>query len=1089
MKKCTHCEHDNPTTSNFCNNCGANLNPSDPGAKAAPLSNIKKPKRRAERRQLTILFCDLVGSTPLSEQLDPEEFRQVILDYHQIAETVIARHGGHVGNYLGDGLLVYFGYPEGLEDAPKAGVQAGLEIIEAVAEANREWVAAGRIPIKIRIGIHTGLVVVDDHLALGETVNTAARLEGLAPHNGLVVSPKTMNLIQGWFEVKSTGIHNLKGISEPMEVFQIMKESGAKTRLDIAKGRGLSPLVGREHELRHLTEHWAQAKNGKGSLLLLGGEAGIGKSRLVDSIEKQIDQESGNLLLAARCSAYQRNSAFYPIIELLEKGVFQFDSSDGPQEKLIKIERFLLHSGLDFKMAMPLFTEFLSIPSKQFPPLIMSPVAKRQKTMEGLTKVLLHLATDKPLLFVIEDLHWADASTLEWLKLFLEEFPKRAIFMLCTTRPSFRPDWTERPDVTQLTLQRLTSEEMANICHHQTKGKALPKEVLEQITNKTEGVPLFVEELTKMVLESNLLVEKQNDFELAGPLSSLSIPSTLQDSLLARLDRLSNVKEIVQMGSVLGREFSFEILNAVLPQMEEENSLAKSLSQLLEAEIFYLKGKGQQSVYQFKHALIQDAAYESLLKSRRQQLHRQVANVLEHQFAGTVQTQPELLAHHFTEAGQPLQAIPNWLKAGQMASQKNATSEAIAHLEKGIDLLPNVREETARNNLELDFRLTLGGTFVVSHGFPHPKVKETFNRARDIAQTIEISPKLALVLLNLLSYYMNTEDYKAHDELSTYMGKLAKDPAHGYWFELFNDQLGGDVGIIQGKFKQANQSYQRVLEIFDPTLPFPWELSPSGHLEVGTKAWQMVCLQILGHIDQAKSLSDNHLSFAKEHKDSMTLYHIYTFPALLNLVAREWKSAEKDLEIYLPIVREFGDPVFMLTADVYYNIAKGFQGDIKAFETAVGLVNVCFDIGFKAFAVSMSSYIAEQYFCIGEHKSALSWIKKIMDHVNKTGSHIHTAELFRVKGLALQALGEPDTVVENNFKEALELSIKQAAKTYELRAACDLARLWQKQRKTNEAKDLLKGTYDWFTEGFDSVDLQEAKALLSELSTNDLVKG
>jgi predicted ATPase len=729
---------------------------------------------------------------------------------------------------------------------------------------------------------------------------------------------------------------------------------------------------------------------------------------------------------------------------------------------------------------MPLFAEFLSIPSKQFSPLIMSPFAKRQKVMEGITQALLSKTINQSVLFVIEDLHWVDASTLEWLNLFLDQLPTRSIFTLCTTRPSFRPDWHEHSGVKEISLLRLSTEDMAKICHHQTRGRVLPKEILKQIAVKTEGVPLFVEELTKMMLESDLLIEKGDGFDVVGLLSSMAIPSTLQDSLLARLDRLSNVKEIVQIGAVLGREFSIEMLNAVLPEKAE--TMEQSLSQLLDAEIFYRSSHGKQFVYQFKHALIQDAAYESLLKSRRQQLHYQVANMLENQFAETAQTQPELLAHHFTEAGQPLKAIPVWLQAGQQASQKNATTEAIAHLEKGIELLPHIIEEPDRNNLELDFRLTLGGTFVVSHGFPHPKVKETFNRARDIAQTMELSPKLALVLFNLLSYYFNTEDYNAVDELSDYMLTLAEDPENGYWFELFAIHLGGGGSkVIKGDFREASKAHQRVLKLFNPSLPFPWELAPSGHIEVCAKVWWMICLQALGYMDQAKSIFDQHLSFSQEHKDSMTLYHIYTFPALYALEAREWKVCENIMEEYLPIVKKFGDPIFTLTAEVYYNIAKSFQGDQTAFDSAANLINICFNIGFKAFAVSMSPYIGEQYFRIGQHESALTWIEKMLDHVNQTGSHMHTAELLRIKGLTLQAIGKPDKFVEENFTQALELSRKQSAKTFELRAASDLAKLWKKQGKTKEAYDLLKCVYDWFTEGFDSVDLVEARELLNAL--------
>jgi len=1076
MKVCVQCQYENSSQSNFCSKCGARL--SDTDVQSFSNSKEKKTNRLAERRQLTILFCDMVGSTPLSEQLDPEEYRQVITDYHEVAEKVLMQYNGHIAQYLGDGLLVYFGYPEGLEDAPKLGVQAGLGILKAVADANKGWEAEGKTSIKIRVGVHTGLVVVDDHLALGETVNIAARLEGLAPHNGLVITPQTLDLVKGWFQVKSIGKLTLKGISEPMEIFQVLSESGAKTRLEAAKSRGLSPLVGRTVEICALEECWEQAKSGKGNLLLINGEAGIGKSRLVDTMEELIVLDRTSWFAAARCSAYQRNSAFYPVIEMFEKYLFQFETADSPEDKLIKLEGLLLETKLDYKSEMALLAEFLSITTDQFPQLVMSPFAKRQKTMDSLTRLLLYKANIQPVFFVLEDLHWADASTLEWLNQFIKELPTHNIFALCTTRTNFRPDWKESLDFKQIDLKRLSVEDIEEICHHQTNGKTLPEEILKQITFKTEGVPLFVEELTKMIIESDLLMEKIDGFELAGTISSLAIPSTLQDALLARLDGLSEVKEIVQMGAVMGRQFSLEILNAVLPQ--KGINMKQAMSQLLQAEIFYQLTPGEKSVYQFKHALIQDAAYESLLKSRRQQMHLRVANVLERQFIETVQTQPELLAHHFTEAGQPLKAIPIWLKAGQQASQKNATSEAIAHLEKGIDLLPHIKKKEDRNNLELDFRLTLGGTFVVFYGFPHPKVKETFNRARDIAQTIEVSPKLALILFNLLSYYFNTEDHRSAEELSVYIRKLAKDRENGYWFELIVNQLSAG-SIAKGELEKAERGYRRVLELFDPSLPFPWELAPSGYIEIGAKSWQMVCLYIMGYLDQAKNLSDHHLSYAKDHKDSMTLYHIYTFPALYGLESREWKLSEKIMEEYMPIVRAFGDPIFTLTAEVYYNIAKAFQGHRSAFDKAVDLINVCYNVGFKAFAVTMSPYIGEQYLRVGEYESALNWIEKILDHVFTTGSHVHTAELFRIKGLTLHALGKPDNVIEENFSKALVLSREQSARTFELRAAGDLAKLWQNQGKSDEAYELMKGVYDWFTEGFDSPDLKEARGILDTL--------
>ena len=581
-------------------------------------------------------------------------------------------------------------------------------------------------------------------------------------------------------------------------------------------------------------------------------------------------------------------------------------------------------------------------------------------------------------------------------------------------------------------------------------------------------------------MKLGLLIEKDDSYDLVESKSSIAIPSTLQDSLLARLDRLSEVRDVVQMGAVLGREFSFDMLTAVLPRKTDQ--MERSLSKLLENEIFQeRKTSGVHSGYQFKHALIQDAAYESLLKSDRHQLHHRVANVLEHQFTNITQSQPEILAHHYTEASMPVQALPIWLKAGQQASQKNASSEAIAHLVKGLGLLDHLESQEERKHMELDFKITLGGTYVVSHGFPHPKVKETFNNARDIAQNMDPSPKLALVLFNLLGYYFNTEDYAAAHAIADHMMTLAQDPEHGYWFEISANQLHGGVHGVTGNFERAAEQYSRVLSLFDPKLPFPWELAPSGYIEIGAKAWLMVMHQILGQLEEARDLFDHHLSYANDHEDSMTLYHIYTFPALYSLLAREWRTAEEILDRYLPIVREFGDQVFMLTADVYDCIARAFQDDREAFEKSLQFMSVCFDIGFKAFATTVSFWIAELYNYYSDHEGCIAWCDKILAHTGETGTTLAKAELIRIRGLALQQLGKPTNEIEDHFKEALDIARSQSAKLFELRAVMDLAKLWNSQNRKTDAIDLLEQSYNAFTGGFDSVDLQEAKSLLEDL--------
>lgn len=1067
MKQCGQCFNENSAEALFCSHCGSPLEVSG--------SPAQKPRRAAERRQLTILFCDLVGSTALSANMDPEEFRQIILDYHAVAENRIRQFGGHVAQYLGDGLLVYFGYPEGLEDAPRAAVRAGLGILESVKQANQEWTIAGRNPIEVRIGIHTGLAVVDEHLALGGSVNIAARLEGLAPHNGLVISPDTLHLVHGWFKIQSLGKQVLKGIVEPMEVFQVIEETSVKSPIEIAKSKGLSPLVGREIELLELQSYWKMANQQKGQLVLLEGEAGIGKSRLVDTVINEVGADPNHIILEILCSSYHQHSAFYPVLEVVKKDLLKFAAQDSLDEKLSKLEGFLIKSDMDIKQGTPLMLEFLSLQSEGYPPLVMSPIAKRQLILNSLVEIFLNQAANQPLLLILEDLHWVDASTLEWFNLLIAKLPNSGILVLCTTRPGFQATWDQ---FNHIKLNRLTENSITSICNHQTGGKALPALILNQIADKTEGVPLFVEELTKTILESDLLQENDHSFELIGDIDRLSIPSTLQDSLIARLDRLSDARTIVQVSSVLGREFSFDMLHAVVPG--NVDNLEHSLLQLLEAEIFYKEGLNSHSIYRFKHALIQETAYNSQLLKHRQQLHLKVANVLEHQFKETAELQPELLAHHYTEGSKPLKALPKWLQAGQKASQKHANSEAIAHLSKGLKLLNHVESEVTRNSLELDFRLTLGGAYVVHYGYPHSMVGEEFNRARKITQKVELNSKLAFVLMNLVSYYFNIEDYQNADSVMSQALELSQNQEHGYLF-MVATIAGWNSQILRGNLSFARKGLENIIGKYDPAIPIPLELTPGGDMRITAIAWLIVCLQVSGVHSRAKKMADEMMALSDSYRDSRTLYHIYTFHALHSLEARKWKKATDVMNKYLPIAGDFGDPIFALTADVYYSIAMGFQEDRSAFEKAVELVNTCHEIGFRAFAVCMAVWIGELHLKYGELQPALNWIDKYLNHVEKTGTNIHTAELFRVRGKILQAMGKPDADIEYHFGKALEISREQGAKTFELRSAVDQAQLWHRQDKTKEGYQILKEVFDWFPDDTNSEDIRTANSVLKDL--------
>jgi predicted ATPase len=610
-------------------------------------------------------------------------------------------------------------------------------------------------------------------LALGETPNLAARLQGIAAPNTVVISAATLQLLGGFFACQSLGTWLLRGLPQPLEVYQVLHESMARSRLEAAGSTSLTPLVGREQEVTLLRERWAQVKDGLGQVVLLSGEAGIGKSRLVQVLKEHVAAEPQAWLTPCQCSPYYQNTALYPMIDLLERVALRFEREESPPQKRSKLEGFLVQYGLPLAEAVPLFASLLSLPlPANYAPLTMSPAQQKQQTLQALLTILLRIAAQQPVLFVMEDLHWVDPSTLEFLSLLVDQGPTAHILALLTFRPDFSPPWTGRAHLTQVTLNRLPRRQAAEMTNQVVHGKALPTEVLEQVVAKTDGVPLFVEELTKMVLESGLLQEREERYELTGPLPPLAIPATLHDSLMARLDRLATVKALAQLGATLGREFSYELLQAVSPW--DEGALQRGLHQLVEAEFLYQQGLPPQATYRFKHALIQDTAYQSLLRSTRQRHHQHIAQVLEELFPETVEAQPELLAHHYTEAGLSAPAIPYWLKAGQRASARSAHVEAITHLTRGIELLETLPATPQHSQHELPLHIALGASLIATKGYAAPEVEQTYARARQLCQHLEDPYQLYPVLRGLWSYYLVHAEYHTAHALGEQLLTLAQ---------------------------------------------------------------------------------------------------------------------------------------------------------------------------------------------------------------------------------------------------------------------------------------------------------------------------
>ncbi|HEV8718487.1 MAG TPA: AAA family ATPase, partial [Candidatus Binatia bacterium] len=948
-------------------------------------------------------------------------------------------------------------------------------------------------PLQVRIGIHTGLVVAGEMGAgdtreplaiVGETPNIAARLQEVATPDTVVLSTATYRLIQGYFECQDLGPYTLKGIPTPVPVYQVLKESGAQSRFEVVATTGLTPLVGREQEVGLLLERWERAKEGEGQVVLLSGEAGIGKSRLVQVLKEHVAGES-QARVECRCSPYYQNSALYPVIDHLQR-LLQLRREDTPEQKLGKLERTLEQYGFSLPEVVPLFASLLSLPlPERYAPLSLTPQKQKQKTLEALLTWLLKEAEKQPVRFVMEDLHWVDPSTLEFLSLLIDQAPTTRLYILLTFRPEFSPPWASRSHLTQITLSRLARRQAEVMVEKVAGGKTLPAEVIQQVITKTDGVPLFVEELTKTVLESGLLREAEGRYELTGPLPPLAIPTTLQDSLMARLDRLASVREVVQLGATLGREFTYELLRAVSPL--DEVTLQRELARLVEAELLYQRGLPPQSTYLFKHALIQDAAYQSLLKSKRQQYHQQIAQVLEERFAETREIHPELLAHHYTEAGFIAQAIPYWQRAGQRAAQRSANVEAISYLTKGLELLKTQPNTPKRAQQELALQTTLGPVLIAAKGYTASEVEHAYTRALELCRQMrEEIPQLFPVLRGLQVFYFMRAEHKTACELAEQLLTLAQrvqDPVLllGAHFAL------GETLYFLGEVASAWEHLEEGLALYDPqqSRSVVWA---GSHPAVQCLSFGASALWLLGYPDQALKRNREALTLAQELSHPFSLAMALVWAALLHQHRREGQLAQEKAEAVIALASEQEFPLWLAAGTLFRGLALAEQGQeeegIAQLRQGAGQAT-----GAQVFRPLYLALLAKAYGKVGQVEEGLTVLAEALAVVDKTGERVWEAELYRLKGeltLKQSEVRGPESEVQKEaeacFKKAIEIARRQSAKSLELRAATSLSRLWQKQGRKEEARQVLAEIYNWFTEGFDTKDLQEAKGLLEELS-------
>jgi predicted ATPase/class 3 adenylate cyclase len=1040
-----------------------------------------------------VIFCDLVDSTKLSSQLDPEEYRDVVRAYQAACTEVIQRYDGHIAQLLGDGLLVYFGYPQAHEDDAQRAVRTGLGILDAMRDLHQRLQQAKGIQLAIRIGIHTGLVVVgsmgeagrQEQLALGEVPNIASRIEGLAEPNTVAISEATYRLIQGYFACQDLGAQPLRGIPESVRVYQVLGESGATSRLDVAQPRGLTPLVGREQEVGLLLERWEQVKAGQGHVVLLTGDAGIGKSRLVQMLKEHV-AHAPHTRWECRSAEYSQNTALFPLTDLFQR-LLRFEAHEPPDEKLGKLEHALSQYRLPLEESVLLFAPLLSlpIPEHHYPPLTLSPQRQRQKTLETIVAVLLELAEHQPVLFIVEDLHWTDPTTLELLNLVIEQIPTTSLLMVLTCRPHFQPAWHHRSYITEMTLNHLSHSQVEQIVTGMTGGKILPKEVRAQIIEKTDGVPLFVEEMTKAILESGHLKAVDGHYELTGAFSTFAIPATLQDSLMARLDRLATAKAVAQYAAVIGRQFAYDLLSMV--SQLDAATLQRALGRLVEAEIVYQRGLPPQAIYVFKHALIQDTAYESLLKSTRQQYHQRIAQMLEAQFPETAETQPELLAQHYTEARLPEQALRYWQRAGQRALQGSAYTEAIAHLRQGLAVLTTLPETPARLQQELALQVALGPALLATQGLASAEMERTYARARALCVQVGDTPQLFPVLRGLIQYYVGRGQVQTALQLGEQLLRVAQGQPGPAPRLLAHYQMG-NVLFLRGKPAAARTHYTQALALYDPQAHRALAVRYGQDLGMMSHSYLARALRPLGFPAQALQHSQAARTLAEAVAHPYSLAQTLFWAAYVHYCRREVLAAHEQAAAAMTLATEQGFALWVAQATVLHGWALAMQGQSEAGIAAIqqGLA-AYLATGSKPFQPLGLRLLVEAYGAGGHPDEGLHALAEALAEalavMETTEPSSSSAELHRLKGALLLQQAVPEAAqAAACFQQALDIARQQQEKAWELRAATSLARLWQSQDKRQEAYALLAPVYGWCTEGFDTADLQEAKALLEALA-------
>ena len=1053
---------------------------------SAPSPN---PEDRAERRQVTVMFSDLVGSTALSARMDPEDLREVISAYQKCVAETVGRFGGFVAKYMGDGVLIYFGYPQAHEDDAERAVRAGLDLVAAVSDLKTH------AALQTRVGIATGLVVVGDLIGsgasqeqaiVGETPNLAARLQGIAEPNSVVIAESTRKLVGNLFELDDLGAKDLKGISGPVRGWAALRPSSVESRFEAMHASGLTELIGREEEVEILLRRWSKIKIGGGQVVLLSGEAGIGKSRLTAALLERFADEP-HTRLRSFCSPQHTDSAFYPIIGQMERAA-ALSRNDSLQAKLDKLDAMLAQSSTSAQDAA-LLAEMLSLPNDgRYPALELTPQQRRQKTLEALVSQIVALSRQNPLLMIFEDAHWTDPTTLELFGRIVDRIPTLRVLLIVTFRPEFEPPWIGRAYVTPLTINRLAEREVGAMIDGVIGNKLLPANIRQDIIERTDGIPLFVEEMTRAVLEAKD-EEAAERTVAAVPSPSIAVPPSLHASLMARLDRLGAAKEVAQIGAAIGREFTHALLAAVVRKPEQE--LGPALDRIVRAGLLFRQGLPPHASYLFKHALIQDAAYGTLLREPKRGLHARIAETLERDFPDVAENQPEILARHCTEAGLIEKAASLWGKAGQRSLARSALVEAAAQFTRALDQIATLPATPALRREQIKLQVALITPLMHIKGYSAPETKAAAERARLLIEQAETQgepPEDPLLLFSALYgfWYANLVAFNGDVVCNLAAQFLALAEKQRATIPLMvGHRLTGTASVYTGGIVDGRAHYDHALALYDAAEHRSLATRFGQDIRVMVLSLRSTALWMLGYPEAALADVDQALKDAREIGHAASLMYALAMTSIVPILLGNYAVGNAQADELVAVAEEKSASLWKAFGTTLQGCVLALTGNPSdAVHKLTSGIAAWRSTGSTLWTTVYLSYLTRAHAELGQFDDAWRCIDETFAAVNRTNERWWEAEVNRIAGEIVLQTSEPNAAkAETYFERALAVARQQQAKSWELRTAISMARLWRSQGKPQQARELLAPIYGWFTEGFDTLDLKEAKGLLEELAS------